>query len=243
MKRCVFAGPSLYREPVPDGVTRFGPVALGSVFRAVEAGYRRIGIVDGVFGNLPSVWHKEILFAISEGVEVTGAGSMGALRAAELKGLGMLGLGSIFRLFRSGAWTDDDEVAVLHCPRELDFRPLSDAMANIRFTLRALRRQGWIDRQIEAELIARIKPLHFSDRTPEQLQRQFAKVLGKSAGARQFDAYRHTYVDIKRLDARILLRHLGDRRSGTPPARSRFQPTDCWTRQFERQIADVPQLS
>ena len=44
-----------------------------------EAGYRRIGIIDGHFGNVPSVWHKEILFALSKGVEVSGAASMGAL--------------------------------------------------------------------------------------------------------------------------------------------------------------------
>ena len=84
---------------MPDGISRYGPVALGSVYRAVEAGYRRIGIVDGLFGNFPAVWHKEILFAIASGVEVSGAASMGALRAAELSRFGMIGSGRIYRMF------------------------------------------------------------------------------------------------------------------------------------------------
>ena len=94
---------------------------MGSVFRAVEAGYRRIGILDGHFGNVPSVWHKEILFAMSEGVEVAGAASMGALRAAELHRFGMIGVGRIYRFFRSGLFTDDDELAVIHAPETLRF--------------------------------------------------------------------------------------------------------------------------
>src|SRR4029079_10840709 len=63
MKTCLFVGPTLSGETIASGIQRFGPVAMGSVFRAVEAGYLRIGIVDGYFGNVPSVWHKEILFA------------------------------------------------------------------------------------------------------------------------------------------------------------------------------------
>ena len=41
-------------------------------------------IIDGVFQSEPAVRHKEILWALSLGVPVVGAASMGALRAAEL---------------------------------------------------------------------------------------------------------------------------------------------------------------
>ena len=98
MKTCLFVGPTLSGETVPPGIQPFGPVAMGSVF------------VDGYFGNVPSVWHKEILFALSSGVEVSGAASLGALRAAELHRFGMIGIGCIYRAFRRGIWTDDDEV-------------------------------------------------------------------------------------------------------------------------------------
>lgn len=243
MKTCIFAGPTLFRVETAPGMSRYGPVSLGSVFRAVEHGYKRVGIVDGLFGNTPSVWHKEILYAISEGVEVVGAASMGALRATELWQFGMIGLGRIFRLFRSGAWTDDDEVAVIHATEELAFRPLSDAMANIRFTLRRLRHRGLLTRSTELDLLQRMKSKHFSERTRVAMRGQCIEVLGKPAAMPLMDAFEREYVDIKQLDARLLV----DSLSGPPlkrecVARTGFPVTGHWRQQFERQIADVPPL-
>lgn len=243
VKTCLFAGPTLFGEALPPGVSRYGPVSLGSVFRACETGYRRIGIIDGFFGNTPSVWHKEILYAISKGAEVAGAASMGALRAAELYQFGMIGLGRIFRLFRGGTWTDDDEVAVVHATEELAFRPLSDAMANIRFTLRSLRKRGLTSRAVEADLVRRMKARHFSERTRDELRRQSREVLGRSATARFMVAFEREYIDVKRRDARVLVEYLLDRASiQPPPARPVFLATAHWREQFEQQIADVPPL-
>ena len=45
-----------------------GPAAYGDVARAVLDGANAIGIVDGRFEHTRSVWHKEILFALSKGV-------------------------------------------------------------------------------------------------------------------------------------------------------------------------------
>ncbi len=84
--KVVFAGPSLPdREAAANsGSIDFrAPAALGAVRKAVLAGASVIGLVDGVFENVASVWHKGILYALSEGVQVFGAASMGALRAAE----------------------------------------------------------------------------------------------------------------------------------------------------------------
>ena len=57
-----------------------------------------------------------------------GAGSIGALRAAELEAFGMVGEGRIFEAYRSGVlepydtpFEDDDEVAVVHAPAELGY--------------------------------------------------------------------------------------------------------------------------
>ena len=45
------------------------PVGQGDVYRAATR-YRprAIGIVDGYFHQVPSVWHKEILWAMAEGI-------------------------------------------------------------------------------------------------------------------------------------------------------------------------------
>jgi len=240
---CVFAGPTLHRESLPAGIRRFGPAVMGSVFRAVEAGFRRVGIVDGVFGNAPSVWHKEILYAMADGVEVVGAASMGALRAAELSEFGMIGCGTIFRLFRSGRWSDDDEVAVIHADEELDYRPLSETMSNVRFTLRALRKAGVVDRSVENELVRRMKGRHFSARTREALFEDAVLLWGERDARRIADRFDRDYVDLKRYDARKLLGYLARSPSIEPhPIRSRFLTTGHWREQFEIRLAEVPPL-
>jgi hypothetical protein len=118
MSACAFIGPTRVNQARFADFDFFPPVQLGFVFRALYAGYRIICIVDGVFGNIPSVWHKEILFALHSGAAVFGAASTGALRAAELNPYGMIGIGSIFRLYNQKAILDDDEVCLSHAPEE-----------------------------------------------------------------------------------------------------------------------------
>lgn len=242
MRTCLFAGPTLFGEPCPPGIRQFGPAALGSVFRAVEAGYQRVGIVDGYFGNVPSIWHKEILYAIANGVDVAGAASMGALRAAELCGFGMTGVGRIFRLFRGGFWTDDDEVAIIHATQELGYRPLSEALANIRFTLRQLRRRGQLTRAEERNLIAALKRKHFADRTVAGLAEVAEQLIGQTAARNLMERFAESYIDAKKRDAQALVAML----TGPAPARPRqtwrFPATAYWVAQFETNIADVPSL-
>lgn len=243
MKTCIFAGPTLHGVAIAPEIERFGPAVMGSVFRAVESGYRRIGIVDGCFGDVPAVWHKEILFALSSGVEVYGASSMGALRAAEMHPYGMVGIGTIYRLYRSGRWVDDDEVAILHAPEYLAFSPLSEAMANVRFTLRALRHRARIDPQLEHALLRHMKSLHFSQRTRDALAGEAARMRGRACAVRLLRQFAAEYVDVKCSDARTLVAALhGQYARATPRPSWRFPATRHWVRQFEREIADVPGL-
>ena len=136
---CVFLGPTLASRDarlVLEADYR-PPAAQGDVFRAVDHGAVAIGIIDGYFQRIASVWHKEILWAMKQGVHMFGSASMGALRAAELHGFGMRGVGQIFADYRDGVLVDDDEVAVLHGPAEADYVAVSEAMVNIRATLAA----------------------------------------------------------------------------------------------------------
>jgi hypothetical protein len=137
MSIVVFTGPTISAEDAAQELdaTYLPPVSQGDVYRAAAAKPLAIGIIDGYFDRVPAVWHKEILWAMSKGIQVFGAASMGALRAAELTQFGMVGIGTIFESFRDGFLEDDDEVAVVHAPRELGFRVCSDAMVNIRQTL------------------------------------------------------------------------------------------------------------
>src|SRR6188508_3485280 len=99
----VFVGPTLAiaeaRAALPEA--RFLPPARrGDVYRACSGRPASIALIDGYFEQQLSVWHKEILWALSQGIRVYGAASMGALRAAELEAFGMVGVGTIFSLFR-----------------------------------------------------------------------------------------------------------------------------------------------
>jgi hypothetical protein len=140
----LFVGPTLRATELPavPGLIVLPPVAQGDLYRAAQRRPRAIGIIDGYFDGVPSVWHKEILWAMAHGIHVLGSASMGALRAAELHDFGMQGVGRIFEAYRAGAlppwpepFEDDDEVAVIHGPAETGYLALSEAMVNIRATL------------------------------------------------------------------------------------------------------------
>ena len=140
------------------------PAAHGDVLRAALRRPRAIGLVDGVFERVPAVWHKEILFALSEGVHVYGAASMGALRAAELDAFGMRGVGDVYRAYADGVLEDDDEVAVAHADAEHGFRALSDAMVDVRATLAAAVAAGVVDGATADRSWRRVKATFYAER-------------------------------------------------------------------------------
>lgn len=139
MSLFIFTGPTL---PADEGRRHLDahflpPAAQGDVYRAAREKPVAIGIIDGYFDRVPSVSHKEILWAMAQGVHVLGAASMGALRPAELSLFGMEGVGAVYESYASTALVADDEVAVAHAVAEDGYRPLSEALVNIRATLRA----------------------------------------------------------------------------------------------------------
>jgi hypothetical protein len=122
-----YVGPSLYGVAVEkrSGEIWRGPARQGDILRDVlTLSPRAIVLIDGVFHQSLAVWHKEIVFALLEGVICIGAASMGALRAAEMHRYGMIGVGKIFEMYRYGE-EDDSLVAMTFDPHS--FRPLREA--------------------------------------------------------------------------------------------------------------------
>jgi hypothetical protein len=208
MKAVVFAGPTISARdiaPIIDAVC-LPPAAQGDVYRAALDRPRLIGIVDGYFERQPAVWHKEILWAMSEGIHVFGSASMGALRAAELAPFGMIGVGAIFEAYRDQVIEDDDEVAVVHGSEDTGYRVGSDAMVNIRATLARARRDGVLDEAASSTLERIARSLFYAERT-------YAHVLerGRDEGvpAAALDAFRRWLpsgsVNQKRDDAVAML--------------------------------------
>lgn len=123
-----------------------------------------IAIIDGFFENQTSVWHKEILYLMSQGIKVFGAASMGALRAAELHLYGMVGVGEVYKGYVSGVLEDDDEVTVSHGPLELGYPMASEAMVNIRCTIESALYEDVISRKISDLFIKTAKETFYKDR-------------------------------------------------------------------------------
>ena len=208
------------------------PAAQGDIYRAVLQKPFAIGLIDGYFERLPSVWHKEILWALAEGVHVFGAASMGALRAAELARFGMRGVGEIYQAFASGTLEDDDEVAVAHGEADTGYRATSEAMVNIRATLRSAEHAGIISADSHHRLIELGKQLFYPDRSYPVL---LARALEAGCAAEEVRALRafvaEKRVDQKRLDAFALLHAVkACVADGKPPepASFYFSHTDAW---------------
>ncbi|MFK3781114.1 TfuA-like protein [Agrobacterium sp. NPDC089420] len=227
MKPVVFAGPSIHGmtgEPL-SGLDLRGPAACGDIFDAVQRGVRTIGLIDGLYGDCAAVWHKEILHALSQGVTVLGAASMGALRAAECAIFGMTGIGEIFEAYRDGRRFSDADVAVSHAPGELDYRPLTVALVDAEATLDACRRMLAPGEGDALALAAR--KLHFTRRT----WRSMATTAGLGSAAANLLAT--NAVSVKRNDAARLLALLTAEASPSPPS-------PAWTLQntlFFQQLA------
>jgi hypothetical protein len=174
MSVVIFAGPTISSSEARTVLDAeyLPPAAEGDVYRAARKRPQVIGIIDGYFERLPSVWHKEILWAMSHGIHVFGSASMGALRAAELDAFGMEGVGSIFEAYRDGALEDDDEVAVVHATAEFAYRPASEAMVDIRYTLAKAVEAGVLCATTGAAIESVAKSLFYPDRNYQLIARR-----------------------------------------------------------------------
>lgn len=161
----VFAGPSIHGlDCAPfSAVTLKPPAAAGDVLAAVSSGARVIGLIDGLYADCAAVWHKELLYALSRGITVIGAASMGALRAVECEMFGMHGLGQVFEQYRIGSRVSDADVALSHGPAELDFCPLTVSLVDAEATIDGLR--DTFDQTQCNRLIDAARSVHFSRRT------------------------------------------------------------------------------
>lgn len=207
-----FLGPTLpeaqARALAPD-VVLLPPVCQGDVTTVVEHHRpRAILIVDGEFAQALSVWHKEILHALRQGVRVLGASSMGALRAAELDRFGMEGVGEIYGYYRDGWLTADSDVALVHATAADGYAALTWPVVNVRATVEELRSEGLLDIG-EAECVLEASErLHFTERTGGAMVRELASVVAPRRAAEIGHLLEAGWVDLKARDAALAFERL-----------------------------------
>ena len=199
--KVVFAGPSIYgaNKRSWNGIQLRSPARHGDIAKAVLDGAAVIGLIDGCYETTAAAWHKELLFALSQGVAVFGGASIGALRAAECAEFGMQPVGVIAAKFINGDLLDDDEVALVHAPEELAFRPLTIAMVDIRATVGELRKNGALtDQEVEA-VLSFAKQLFFKERTLDRIAEALAPER-RSAFMASYQEYRRSQKLLDALD-------------------------------------------
>jgi hypothetical protein len=248
----VFLGPTLDPQRAVEHLDALylPPVEQGAVFQAtMQLKPRALVLIDGVFAKAPAVRHKEILWTLSQGIPVFGAASMGALRAAELAAFGMQGHGLIYRWYRATTFVDDDEVAVAMAPAELGARPLSEALINMRITLRRAERTGKISTRMRHALEDLARSMHFIERSYSALFETARHALPRKfrdrLGPLEEWVAGHA-IDQKQDDAVALLRRL----AGAPPQllgggtrQHSFRLTDAWLADLDAAGFDTTLLS
>jgi hypothetical protein len=203
----VYAGPSRAGSTrLPDdglpGVEWRPPICFGDLEQLVqEFPPATVAIVDGVFHHRLPVSHREILRALEGGWEVWGLSSMGAIRACELRAMGMRGFGRVYERFVVDELRDD-EVALLH-EAEPPYRLLTEPLIHLRCATEELVRTGQLHPSRADDVLGELGALWFGDRTLARYARTVSRVEPRLEGllreqVRNFQPYRLKTLDLER---------------------------------------------
>ena len=232
MKVHVYAGPTLPRAEIlsviPSAVVQ-PPVAHGDLLRVSTGPGDVVVLIDGLFHQVASVRHKEILQLLADGVHVVGCSSMGALRAAELYPYGMIGNGSVFEMYRHGVIDADDEVAVMHGAAP-GYRRMSDSLVVFRYAVAGALEAGDIDGRCAEAVIGRAAGLHYTERSWGALEISCGDdpdVRDAFARLRAFVAAHPERADVKAADALDTLTRLEELTSAGRSLPESWAPQSC----------------
>ena len=206
----VFLGPSLELSEA-EKILRAEyrpPAKRGDLLTAAGDGATVIGLIDGVFHQESAVAHREILAAIKHGVKVVGASSMGALRAAEMDTLGMVGIGKIYRMYKSGELESDDEVALVFDPES--GLALSEPLINIRCTLKRAQDTCVISPTVHGALLSSARSLFYPKRTYPAIVSAAGNAIDEKTRDRFLNWVISGACDQKREDAVAALEYIRD---------------------------------
>ncbi len=141
------------------------PVKRGDIEHLVEVSApSTLVVVDGTFHQSLAVSHAELRSALSQGWQIWGLSSMGAIRAYEMRYLGMKGFGSVYEYFCGENDFKDDEVALLH-ENTFPYTAFTEPLVHIRQGLKYLLEKQIINEEEYLEIIIKFESMWFGERT------------------------------------------------------------------------------
>ncbi|MEL7670079.1 TfuA-related McrA-glycine thioamidation protein [Methanobacterium sp.] len=202
----IFLGPSLSADEaskILDADYR-PPIQRGDVTAALQDNPDIIGIIDGVFHQQPAVSHREILDALKKGVNVVGGASMGALRASELDGFGMVGIGYVYNQYKNGFIESDDDVAIVINP--LNLEQLSDSLVSMEYNFKKMLEEGIISEEEFNRLLKTAKSIFYPKRTYDLVFKSVDIDKGRIKELERF--LDEKGIDIKQQDAVDVIKYI-----------------------------------
>ena len=178
---------------------------LGRVMEEESSPDTAILIIDGVFGESLALTLSECRLCLEAGYALYGCSSIGALRAADGWSIGMVGIGYVYELLRTGKIVDDSEVAVRYsaCLTE----ELTFSGVRLRYMVRQLVDDGCLDYVMGRRLLQRCLYVPWYERIlPLVADTFWAAGVGD-----QFERLAGVSFNPKVLDAVAALRLLGAR--------------------------------
>ncbi len=208
MTPILYAGPTLARlirmrgtSDCVAGVDVRPPIARGDLTRVVTREPPGVVVIcDGLFhlGQL-AVGHAEIRVALEHGWRVWGVASMGAIRAAEMRSLGMRGHGAVYARYCEDPDFCDDEVTMLHEP-EAPWRELSEPLIHLRAAAADLVKGGVLAASTADQMTCDYAARWFGERTLPDFGARLARagvpaeIVAATLGG--FDRYRIKASDL-----------------------------------------------
>ncbi len=186
----VFLGPSLSLAEARGLIdAQYEPPAKpGDIHRVLAQKPRVILIVDGD-QHAGVCRHKEILFALHQGVQVWGAAGLGATRAAELKNFGMRGFGQVYEWYLQQApQIDSHEVMCAYSYANGMYNLSSQSLVRWRFKMARkvhFETENWI---------AKLQSTYYQQRNVQNIP--------------ELTAYDDIDYDVQRNDTISVLNHL-----------------------------------
>ncbi|WP_432142333.1 TfuA-like protein [Streptomyces sp. bgisy084] len=168
---------------------------------------RKIVMLDGEFGQSLAVSVTEVRALLFAGQPLSGASSMGALRAVECRTIGMTGSGWVYEQYLNGSIESDGDVALLYDPE--DYTPVTVPLVNVRWLLAERVREKDLSCEEADTALEIARSLNFRARRHSVLVKQWRRGLPGGAVAvleEHFATDRLDHWDRKRLDALAAVR-------------------------------------